>query len=77
MISKDLEERFGTSRVILIDRFDTPQRQRFTIAHEMGHYFMSLKNREDSGEKYIAHRDDRQMYKTQEEKFADYFASIC
>ncbi len=76
MISNDLVKMFGTNKVIVIDRMDAPVRQRFTIAHEMGHYFMNLKNREENGEEYIAHRDDRVMYKTQEEKYADYFASV-
>lgn len=76
MISKDLEPVYKSNKVILLNKFDPVARQRFTLAHEMGHYFMNLQSREASGEAYIAHRDSDVMYKTRDEKFADYFASV-
>ena len=57
--------RFGQSqRLVLVREDDPPQRQRFTVAHEIGHYFLS---RSELASSRVTH--------SQEEALCDEFAS--
>lgn len=47
LISPDLREKFGTDKVIAVDRRDTLGRQRFTIAHEFAHYLFDFNENSD------------------------------
>lgn len=59
---------YGTNRVIVVNSFDSAARQRFTIAHELGHYILH------KGEKELyAHRDVGENNLTERE--ANIFAS--
>ena len=42
LISPDLREKFGTDRIIAVDRLDSYGRQRFTLAHEFAHYLFDF-----------------------------------
>ncbi len=77
IISDSLQENFKTKKLIIINERDFALRKRFTIAHELGHYFLRLQDEELQG-KHIALRNEKLngIYKSQEEKYADYFASI-
>jgi Zn-dependent peptidase ImmA (M78 family) len=61
-------EDFGASRVIIVNQYDPPLRRRFTIAHELGHFFLH-KSREAP---LYAHRDEGS--RSREEEEADRFA---
>lgn len=59
---------FDTNRVIVVNAAHSGRRNRFTIAHELGHYFLS--GRQD---KCFAHRDD--FAYDEDERDANSFAS--
>lgn len=62
----------GEKRAILVNSQDSALRRRFTIAHELAHYFLHLNDEE---RKMVAYRDVHYQRKTRQEKEADYFAS--
>lgn len=74
VISDELKEKFGTDRLILVNYSETPTRVRFTVAHELGHYFLKI---EPKGlfykKKYFAYRDSDNH--DDEEKEANAFAA--
>lgn len=76
LISKDKLKHFGGAdikKAILVNGKDNALRRRFTIAHELGHYFLHLS---DSERQSIAFRDE--VYhgqKDRKEKEADFFAA--
>lgn len=73
LISEEGLENFeGEKKVIVVDSKDSGVRKRFTIAHELAHYFLHLN---DSQKNYVAYRDDKTMIKSRVEKEADFFAS--
>lgn len=47
IIGADLKDKFKTDKVIAIDQKDTPGRQRFTLAHEFGHYLFDFNENEE------------------------------
>lgn len=63
----------NAKKVILVNSNDSSLRRRFTIAHELAHYFLHLT---ESEKKYVAYRDyENHGEKDKEEREADYFAS--
>lgn len=65
--TKDIKG-FGCKNVIVVNPCDTPLRRRFTIAHELAHFFIHKKNNDN----LFAHRDG--SIDNEAEKEADYFA---
>ena len=65
---KDIEG-FDTIKLIVINKKHPATRQRFTIAHELGHYFL-----ENRPKKCFSHRDDAGRY-DKKERDANRFAS--
>ena len=62
-------------KVIAVNSVDTPFRKRFTIAHELGHYFLEVFDKEENLPKeYYVHRELFNHNK-QREKDADKFAA--
>ena len=61
-------EGFDASRVIVVNQYDPPLRRRFTIAHELAHFFL---HRVDTATLY-AHRDEgsRSRQETEADQFA-------
>lgn len=62
-------------RIIAINNLDSPFRKRFTIAHELGHYFLEVDGKSEN-ENYYFHREVKSSetdYKKERE--ADLFAS--
>lgn len=62
-------------RIIAVNNLDSPFRKRFTIAHELGHYFLEVYGKAEN-ENYFFHRELKSSetdYK--KEKEADLFAS--
>lgn len=75
IISNDLVKQFGVDRVIVVNEDDYALRKRFTIAHELGHYFLGeYKNKGEFIE--LRNEELNSIYKPKNEKFADYFAAI-
>ena len=54
---------------ILINRSDSPRRQRFTIAHELGHYFLH-RNEDEPKPVIISFRGDRCPMEYEADNFA-------
>lgn len=47
IISPDLKEDFGSDKIIAVDKNDKIGRQRFTLAHEFGHYLFDYNENRD------------------------------
>ncbi|OGO89015.1 MAG: hypothetical protein A2Y17_05815 [Clostridiales bacterium GWF2_38_85] len=60
---------FRSNRIIIVNSNHSAERKRFTIAHELGHYFLS-----ENKEVCIAHKDSGDY--SPEERDANYFASV-
>ena len=65
-------EQFKAKKVIVVNSNDSALRQRFTIAHELAHYYLHLTDKEKN---YVAFRDCSDSPKDEKEQEADYFAS--
>ncbi len=62
-------------KVIAVNSVDTPFRKRFTIAHELGHYFLEVHDKEDKlVEDYYVHRENN-CQNLKREREADRFAA--
>jgi Zn-dependent peptidase ImmA (M78 family) len=61
----------GDEKVIFINASDVRERQRFTIAHELGHYFMHVDKNSDPDYVSVSFRLDRNP----KEREADWFAA--
>ncbi len=62
------------NKIIAINTSENPLRKRFTIAHELGHYFLEIHEKEDTIPYYYVHREQIiDDYKKERE--ADKFAS--
>lgn len=73
LISREPLKQFkNKKKVIVVNANDSALRQRFTIAHELAHYFLHLTDEERN---YVAFRDCRDTPKDGKEAEADYFAS--
>ncbi len=73
LISNEPLKQFkNKKKVIVVNSNDSALRQRFTIAHELAHYFLHLTEEEKN---YVAYRDYHNMRKDTKEIEADYFAS--
>lgn len=68
VVQKENYKDYGTNKVIVVNSLDTAARQRFTIAHELGHYILHKGNDE-----LYAHRDVGANNATERE--ANVFAS--
>lgn len=68
MADQQAIEGFDTNRVIVVNAAHSPGRKRFTIAHELGHYFLN-----DRPDTCFAHRDA--FAYDEEERDANSFAS--
>ena len=42
VVDGDLTEKYGTDKILLISKYDSIKYQRFTIAHELGHYLFDF-----------------------------------
>lgn len=74
VISDELKEKYGTDRLILVNDSETPTRVRFTVAHELGHYYLKIEPKDlFHGKKYFAYRDSDNH--DDEEKEANAFAA--
>lgn len=72
VISDDVEEKFGNDKIIVVNENEKTSRQRFSLAHEFGHYLLDPDAR-NVAEYYDAfERDDN---KTVLEKMIDRFAA--
>lgn len=40
IISNDIEDKFGTDKIIVVNENENKNRQRFSLAHEFGHYLL-------------------------------------
>lgn len=69
IISEDIKNKYGTDKVIIFNKKHSVRRNRFTIAHELGHYLLHKKEPEE----IYAHRD-LGVY-NEEERDANSFAS--
>ncbi|MDP4153552.1 MAG: ImmA/IrrE family metallo-endopeptidase [Bacillota bacterium] len=72
MIMVDKEkpiDNFGSNKVIVINKYDAAMRRRFTIAHELAHYFLQ----DCDSIKLYAHRDEGKS--SSAESDANFFAS--
>lgn len=73
-VSGMLVKRKGSDPEILLNREDSRNRRRFTVAHELGHY-VRRSERPDEYE-YVDFRDERSSTGTvEEERFANGFAA--
>lgn len=61
-------------KVICVNHTDNPFRKRFTIAHELGHYFLEFENK-NNDESFYAHRESGDNNDRNKEKQADLFAA--
>lgn len=43
LINSELEKRFNTDKIIVVNEKENNKRRRFTVAHEFGHYLFSFK----------------------------------
>lgn len=72
VISDDVEEKFGNDKIIVVNENEKVSRQRFSLAHEFGHFLLDP-NAKNVAEYYDAfERDDN---KTDLEKMIDRFAA--
>lgn len=70
MVDDDKQiDHFDSNKVIVVNKYDYPLRRRFTIAHELAHYFLQ----KCESVKLYAHRDEGNS--SPEETDANYFAS--
>ena len=69
LISPNPIDNYGTNKLILVNYNDCDARQRFSIAHELAHYFLHYK-----GTEYFANRSINGVI-SKEEKEADIFAA--
>ena len=76
MIDKDGTSINGEKRhkIICINHTDSPLRKRFTIAHELGHFFLEIEGKNNI-ENFIVHREFAEKVDKQKEREADSFAS--
>ena len=68
MADKENIQGFDTNKVIVLNKLHSQARRRFTMAHELGHYFLDGRN-----DVCFAHRDNN-VY-TSQERDANSFAS--
>lgn len=62
-------------KVICINAKDSPLRKRFTIAHELGHFFLEVEGQTEA-KRYFVHREFRdENFDAKKERAADLFAS--
>jgi Zn-dependent peptidase ImmA (M78 family) len=57
-------------KFIVVNQKDTYARQRFTIAHELGHYFYHMKDRQSANESIISFRGERNKMERDSNRFA-------
>lgn len=67
-ISGAIQKRPGNTCTILVNERDIRTRARFTIAHELGHFFLHMKDNED--QVITSFRMDRSPQETQANRFA-------
>lgn len=77
LISKTIQDKYGSDKVIIVNRNNSATRMRFTVAHELGHYELHVPPEVKEGkEKYFAFRDVKEDgYYTKPEREANAFAS--
>lgn len=73
MISPDLQEKFETDRIAVIEETDTYGRQRFTLAHEFAHYIFDFD--ENSSSNFFLSTYDLERSNVPEEILASRFAA--
>ena len=61
-------------RIICVNHTDSPLRKRFTIAHELGHFFLEIEGKEE-GKNFVVHRESSESIDRVKEREADLFAS--
>lgn len=62
---------FDGNKDILVNEKDIPERQRFTIAHELAHYFLHHKEGRDANDRLIvSYRGYRSMQEAEADSFA-------
>lgn len=71
LISADLKESFDSDKIIAIDQKDKIARQRFTLAHEFGHYLFDYK---EKNQRFIS-TYNIDAAETEEEKIPSRFAA--
>lgn len=75
-VSGALYKKPGQDPIIYLNQGDSPNRKRFTCAHELGHYIYRLDKPEADDYEYIDMRDKRASTGTEaEEVFANQFAA--
>ena len=72
IISNDIAEKFGTDKIIVVNENENKNRQRFSLAHEFGHYLLDPRAR-NSAEYYDAFESDDN--KSEIEVIVDRFAA--
>ena len=69
MVDEKPLDGYASNKVIVVNAHHSPRRKRFTIAHELGHYFLNNRPKQ-----CYAHRDIAGAYNS-EERDANQFAS--
>lgn len=72
VVDENKWDKYGTDRFIVVNRSDSPERRRFTVAHELAHFVL---HREE--ETLYAHRDTvrKGVVLDKKEHEANYFAT--
>lgn len=71
VVDADLEKKFNTNKIIVVNESENTKRRRFTVAHEFGHYLFDFK----SGREFAnAFENDNTRSSTKEKK-ANAFAA--
>lgn len=70
MVDKEPLKGYASNKIIVVNARHSTKRKRFTVAHELGHYFLNEK-----AQQCFAHRDIAGAY-NREERDANQFASV-
>lgn len=79
---KELDDISGALRkendrwVIYVNRSDSKQRQLFTIAHELGHYFLHKNEKDEFIDSPFIHRDETNKYAEMEVEANEFAANL-
>jgi len=71
VVDADLEKKFNTDKIIVVNESENTKRRRFTVAHEFGHYLFDFK----SGREFANAFENDNTSSSQKEKKANAFAA--
>lgn len=70
----DLGPNKNVTKIIAINTTETPYRKRFTIAHELGHYFLEYQGKEDQWDEAVMFHREKDVVNVKKEGWANRFA---